>query len=427
MTNTIHHSPLIIHCFGRGIPLEQKKETILLNALKRPYSVKRVRIPLCGGAVPCVRDGEPVSPGKKIADPGNADGVPVFAGIYGKTAKVETIVLPDGNRSSALEVLGDNEPRTPPSFPDNKKEPEAFSKEDLRGFFREKGLLTLDEKMKPLHSQVISQGPAQSIVINCCEPEPYVAAGLAVLAAHPLEVLKGAELLCKAASAEKAVFVFGNADREMFELIKSKIYLLKRSALDARMVSSVYPFDSEELLLRDFPEGTVSWNPATAYAAYEAVFCGKPFFERVVTVGGECVAEPRNLWLPVGFLFRDAFQVCKGFLREPRKVLAGGPMTGIAQRDLETPVTAGTDAILALPKEIVMESRGGSCVRCNRCVDACPVSISPAMITLAAEHGEIGEAVEWGVRDCVECGVCAYVCPACRPMLDLIRAVKPRR
>jgi electron transport complex protein RnfC len=213
------------------------------------------------------------------------------------------------------------------------------------------------------------------------------------------------------------------------------------------------------LLQAWFPEeedSAVVFPASTAFAVYEAVAQRKPFYERVVTVGGECVVEPRSLWLPIGISFHDALHACKGVMREPRKILMGGPMAGEAQTTTEVSVMAGTNAIIALPEEVVKEETEVStvpmpiqsqesgdcgrpnysleknqkvwaaepCVRCNLCVDHCPVSLSPAMITLAAEQKEFSTAGEWGVGNCIECGTCGYVCPSKRPMLGLIRSAR---
>jgi Na+-translocating ferredoxin:NAD+ oxidoreductase subunit C len=171
-------------------------------------------------------------------------------------------------------------------------------------------------------------------------------------------------------------------------------------------------------------EEAIIFPTSTAFAVYEAVVQQKHFYERVVTVGGECVVEPRSLWLPIGISFHDAIHACKGVMREPQKVLMGGPMAGTAQSTVEVSVMAGTNAILALPKEVAKEESEEPCVRCNRCVDHCPVSLSPVMITLASERKEFSVAEAWDVTDCIECGNCAYVCPSKRPMLELIRLAR---
>ena len=409
----------------RGIRLERKKESGLLNTLKRPYAVKRVRVPLLGGSVPCVKEGDHVHLGQKIADPKGPDSVPVYASLAGRIEKITVTRLSDGQECTCAEILSEGESKQA-QFAETKKDGEGLSKEEILNTFRERGLLSADPGMEPVHAKIRKNAPVRTIVMKCCEPEPYTTSGQVLLASHPVEILKGTDLLKKAAGAEKAVLVFEDANREEYELIKSKIYLLKWNGYEAEMVPSVYPPYHEDLWRRKLSGGVMTWNIPTAYAAYEAVYLRKPFFERVVTVGGECVAEPRNLWLPFGFSFQDAVQACKGFLREPRKVLSGGPMTGTAQAGLDVPVTAGTNAILALPGQVARETEEKPCIRCNRCVDTCPVSISPAMIALAAESGEFQAAEEWGARDCIECGVCGYVCPSEKNMAKWIRLAKEK-
>lgn len=162
-------------------------------------------------------------------------------------------------------------------------------------------------------------------------------------------------------------------------------------------------------------------NVATAYAVYEAIVLQKPLVERAVTVGGECVGQSQNVWIPLGTSFEESFKFCRGFLREPRRVIMGGPMRGKSQATLAVMVTANTQAILALPKEIVVTEEVQPCIRCHRCVEVCPVGISPVMITLAAEKELFDIARAWGVEACIECGCCSYICPAKRPMVELIR------
>ena len=413
----------------RGIRLERKKISSLLNTLKRPYAPKQVLLPLYGGPAaeltPYFKIGEHVQVGQKIAAPQTADGVPVYASLSGKIEKTATVLLPNGQKCLAVEITGDTDPASS-QFVETKKEIEGFTQEDLLGIFQERGLLTTDEKMEPVHVKAKKNATARTVVINCSEPEPYITSGQMLFTLNPIEILKGAELLRKAVGAEKAVMVIEDANREEYELIKSKIYLSKWETIKTKIIPTVYPAGREDFLLKDFQGDVVVWDVATAYAVYEAVYLQKPFYERVVTVAGECIVEPRNLWLPFGFFFQDAIQSCKGFLRDPRKVLAGGPMTGTAQETLDVPVTAGTNAILALPPVVARESHEQPCIRCNRCVDTCPVSLSPAMITIAAEHAEFEIAERRGAMDCVECGVCNYVCPSERPMATLLRLAKEK-
>jgi electron transport complex protein RnfC len=414
---------------SRGIHLERKKDPSLLNTLKRPFTLKRARVPLIDGEngrlTVCVKPGDRVQVGQKLAHPKQPDEIPVYSGIAGRVEKIAEALLPDGRRCPAVDITADSEVKPPAAF-DPSRDAETLSAEDLVRIFRELGLRSTDSGMEPVHSRIRRNAPVRTVVINACEPEPYVTSEQVLITSHLPEVLKGADILRKASGAEKVVFLVEEANREEYELIRSKIYLLKWTFCAVQMVPAIYPAGSEAFLRREFSREAMIWNASTAFAVYEAVFLGKPFFEKIVTVGGECVAEPRNLWLPVGFLFQDAVQACKGFLREPKKVLMGGPMTGIAQAGLDVPVLAGTSAVLGLPPEVAREADEQPCIRCNRCVDTCPVLISPAMITLAAEHGEFETAAEYGAGECIECGVCGYVCPSERPMADLIRLARQK-
>ena len=416
-----------------GIRLERKKDASLLNwNLKRPYPPETILIAVPSKAAPCVRTGDKVVTGQRIAVPqaqnesATGEGVSVHAGMTGTVERIAELPNALGGKSLMIEIRRPREPKPIPAW-DLKKDWEQIPADKLPGIFQESGLVTTDIQMEPVHLKLARHSGAQTVIINLCDPEPYITCEQVLALSHPVEILRGAELLKKACGAEKIIFAIENCNGEMIELIKSKIYFLKWSHVEVRTVPALYPQGLEILLLQDWFPGEVRpavvFPASTAFAVYEAVALGKPFYERVVTVGGECVVEPRSLWLPLGISFQGAIQACKGVMREPSRVLMGGPMAGEAQSSLDVPVTAATSAILALPKEIVKEAGEEPCIRCNLCVDHCPVSLSPAIITLAAEMKEFSIAREWGASECIECGVCAYVCSSKRPMLELIRKV----
>lgn len=415
-----------------GIRLERKKDASLLNwNLKRPYPPEKIRIPVPAFAKPCVQAGETVLIGQKIAKPQKPEGVSLHAGIFGRVEKIAVFTSPTGDERQMIEIRKQGEPRDLPPF-EARKGWDEIRGEELPGIFQNFGLVTTDPRMEPVHVKLARHAGARTVIINVCEPEPYITCEQVLTLSHPVEILKGAEMLKKSVGAEKILFAVEGCNLEMIELIKSKIYFLRWEHAEVWAVPALYPHGLEGTLLREwFPgeearNGAVAFPASTAFAVYEAVVCQKPFYERVVTVGGECVVEPRSLWLPVGISFHDAIRACKGVMREPQKVLMGGPMAGREQRSLEAPVMAGTNAILALPKEVVKEETEEPCIRCNLCVDHCPASLSPAMITLASERKEFAVAEEWNVEACMECGVCAYVCPSQRPMLEWIRSARVR-
>ncbi|MFH1800638.1 MAG: RnfABCDGE type electron transport complex subunit C [Candidatus Omnitrophota bacterium] len=415
-----------------GIRLERKKDASLLGFnLKRPYPPEKIRIPIPALAKPCVKVGQTVQTGQKIAETQGPEGVNLHAGMPGTVAKIGVFPSAAGSGKRMIEIHKHGESKALPPA-EARKGWDEISAEELPRIFQNSGLVTTDPLMEPVHVKLGRYAGARTIIINGCEPEPYVTCEQTLILSHSLEILKGAGLLKKALRAEKILFAFENCNLEMIELIKSKIYFLKWEHVEVRTVPALHPQGLESTLLQAwFPEAedeAIVFPASTAFAVYEAVVQQKPFYERVVTVGGECVVEPRSLWLPIGISFHDALHACKGVMREPQTILMGGPMAGETQTTTEVPVMAGTNAILALPEEIAKEETEAStrepCIRCNLCVDHCPVLLSPAMITLAAEQKEFATAEEWNAMECIECGNCAYVCPSKRPMLRLIRSAR---
>jgi electron transport complex protein RnfC len=408
-----------------GIRLERKKDASLLNwNLKRPYPPEKIRVPIPFDSLPCVRAGDSVQTGQKISEAQGEHGVSVHAGIAGVVEKISIFPNALGSESLMIEIRRHKEPKALP-LAETRKGWEELPVKELLWIFQHSGLVTTDPREEPVHAKLLRHAGAKTVLINICEPEPYLTCEQVLTMSHPLEILKGAELLKKVCEAEKIVFAVENTNLETVELIKSKIYFLKWEHVAVRTVPALYPQGLESALLQAWFPGDngkgVVFPASTAFAAYEAVALGKPFYERVVTVAGECVVEPRSLWLPLGISFHDALRACKGVMREPRKVLMGGPMAGTAQETTEVPVAAGTTAILALPGEVTKDEESQPCIRCNLCADHCPVSLVPSMITLAAEQKEFGIAKAWNASDCLECGICGYVCPSKRPMLELIR------
>jgi electron transport complex protein RnfC len=170
-----------------------------------------------------------------------------------------------------------------------------------------------------------------------------------------------------------------------------------------------------------FDVGVVVQNVGTAYAIYEMVVKGKPLIERVVTVSGDAVKEPKNVLARIGTPFSRVIEFCGGMCGgEGVKVIMGGPLMGLAQYSLEVPVIKGTSGILVVKKRRERE-KGDYCIKCGRCVEACPIGLMPYKITDYAEKDNFAMADVYGVRDCIECGACAYVCETRRPIVQRVK------
>ena len=170
--------------------------------------------------------------------------------------------------------------------------------------------------------------------------------------------------------------------------------------------------------------GVVVVNVGTAAAIYEAVVENKPLYERNTTIVGNCLNESVNVKLKVGTLLKDIIEALGGFKTEPSKIILGGPMMGQIVYSLDIPVTKGTSGILLLTEKETSLFDMGPCIRCGKCVDICPMGISPAQIAQAIEFGDLDMAQQLGIFDCMECGCCTYTCPSNREIVQLIKFAK---
>ena len=420
------------------LKLPLKKEMSLgVWTLKRPQSFERLRVPVYTDAPfyqkPCVVPGQIVSCGMILAQPLSSAGIPVFSPMNGVVTEILSGHTVAGESVLTVEIQVDKKnPGTFLTTAENTTWMEETT-ERLRCQIREAGVVRCGRSPQPLIT-LLEKGPFhnKTLIVNACESEPYVTAGQVLLLSRPLEILNGAEILRRAAGLKEIIIALSDDAGQDIDVLKSKIYFLKWDHVRIRVFPARFPQDDPAVLLPAMDEKFANvdlkrlheWplpDLVTVYAAYEAVVFGKPFFERAVTVTGECVVQPQNLLLPMGIMAADALKACKGVLREPERMIAGGPMRGRAIVSMNDPLSAATDALIALPKENAADKRATECIRCGECADVCPVDLSPALIAMAAQAQNFEGARELGSRQCIECGNCAYICPAHLPLVEMIQ------
>jgi len=286
---------------------------------------------------------------------------------------------------------------------------------------------------EPAHRKLASrpEDPVRRMILNGVEAEPYVTCDYVLMMDRALDIVHAAKILKQALSLEKICLAVGEDKLEALETVRSKLFSLGQNFLEVVAVPSGMPQGEESLLARSvFPEiknseahaqpGTRVLNVATALAILDAVRMRKPLYERVVTITGECVVEPKNLLVRIGTSLSDLVRNCKGILRKPGNLVMGGPLTGVSVDGMAVPVIKGTQAVVALTPEDTKPKEVLPCIRCGRCIEACPVFINPCLIALGIESENFETCGALNAGRCIRCGNCSFVCPSKRPMLGLV-------
>lgn len=284
-------------------------------------------------------------------------------------------------------------------------------------------------KLKPPPGMTITD-----LVINGAECEPYLTADHRLMLEKSEQIIHGVRILMKVLGVNSALIGIEDNKPDAIETMRAasaefsgiKVCPLKTKYPQGGEKQLIFALTGRRIASGALPAsvGVVVQNVATANAVYEAVALQKPMFERVLTVSGLGIKKQANLLVRVGTRISDIVEYLGGTTDDLKKVILGGPMMGFATSDLSTPVTKTTSGILFLTDKEIDLRAGGPCCRCGWCLDACPMGLEPKEIGLYVEAGKGKETEQFGVKDCFECGSCAYVCPAKRPLVQLIRIAK---
>lgn len=275
---------------------------------------------------------------------------------------------------------------------------------------------------------------AEYLLVNGVECEPFLIDDYRLMLDKPDEILVGVSILMKALSVDKAIIGIEANKPKAIALLKEKAAAYDGISVEALKMK--YPQGAEKQLVkaltgREVPSGKlpinagcVIQNVGTCFAVYEAVQKHKPLTERLVTVTGPLVKEPRNFWVKIGTPVRALIEACGGLPEDTGKIIAGGPMMGKALPHLDVPVTKGLSALLLLPDEQAHRRTPAHCIRCGKCVAACPMGLEPYLLHAAVLNKRMNLCERHHITDCIECGCCQYTCPSFRPLLDTLRLGK---
>jgi electron transport complex protein RnfC len=428
-----------IATFKGGIHPPDKKELSADKPIVESKPPERVVIPLSqhigAPCKPVVTIGQDVKKGEMIGEAGGFVSASVHLSVSGKVIAIGEFLNAMGRMvtSIVIENDGKEEWTTLKDSPDYM----SLSADRIKEKIRAAGIVGMGGAAFPTVVKLSppKEKPIDTVILNGSECEPYLTGDYRLMLEKPEEIIDGLKILMKALGVSKG-FV-GIEDNKPNAVKAMKATAERQGNIKVCALQTKYPEGAEKMLIkvltdREVPAGglpmdvrVVVQNVGTAFSVYEAVRYGKPLIERVVTVTGKGINEPKNLKVRIGTLVSHLIKECGGLKDESLKIIAGGPMMGFAISSLDVPVTKGTSGIIVMTEgEIVHAGDFEPCIRCGRCIDVCPMGLMPSMLGTYAEKGFYEGAKEYNLFDCFECGSCAFVCPSKRPIVQLIRLAK---
>lgn len=423
---------------GGTHPPHSKKATEGL-ALERAKEPKIVVIPMQQHiGAPCdpiVQVGDEVRVGQKIGEAKGFVSSPVHSSVSGKVTAVEPRLYSGGIAVPCVVIESDMQNTLSADIAPRGNLAD-LSPDDIKGIIKEAGIVGMGGAAFPTHVKLAPppDKKVDTVILNGAECEPYLTSDHRLMLEYPEDVVFGLQALMKALDVKKGYIGIETNKPDAIE----KIFEAAKGIEEIEVVAlkTKYPQGAEKQLIyactkREVPSGglpadagVVVNNVGTAAAVAKAIKTGMPLIERIVTVTGEGVNNPKNLIVKIGTSFREIIEQCGGLKGKVGKVIAGGPMMGITQFSLDIPAIKGTSGILVLSEEEARLPEPSNCIRCGKCVEVCPINLMPVNISaysLANRH-EQAEAIN--AMDCIECGSCSFVCPAKRPLVDSIRVSK---
>lgn len=392
-------------------------------------------------ANPVVAKGDVVKVGTLVAEAGGFVSAPVYSSVSGKVSKVDAIVDASGYRRPAIfiDVEGDEWEESIDRSTDLvtlKDRPDLTAK-DIVEKVKAAGIVGMGGATFPCHVKLTPPPgtKAECVIINAVECEPYLTADHRLMLEKPDEILVGVELIMKAVGVEKGYIGIENNKPDAIALLteKAKAY----PHIEVVPLKVKYPQGGEKQLIaavtgREVPAppalpisvGAVVQNVGTTFAIYEAVMKNKPLFERVITVTGKSLQKPSNLLARIGTPMSQLIEECGGLPEDTGKVIGGGPMMGKTLMNLDIPVCKGSSGLLILNEKESRRAEVQPCIRCAKCVSACPMGLEPYLLATGSSLRNWELAEENGITSCIECGSCQFTCPSARPLLDNIRMGK---
>lgn len=386
-------------------------------------------------AIAVVSKGDLVKKGQVIGTSEAFVSSNVHASISGKVIDVGEYPHPVFGTCLAIVIENDGQDQWLEGIP-LKRDWKSLDQNMIRNIIKEAGIVGMGGATFPTHIKV-SPPPDKKIdlfILNAAECEPYLTADHRMMLEESDRIVTGVKIMMKVLGVTKGYVGIEDNKKDAVKIMQKAF---EGSGVEVIALPTKYPQGAEKMLIKvltgkevssgglPMDVGVVVQNVGTVAAVCDAVTQGIPLIQRVVTISGKAVKEPKNLLVRIGTTFKDAIDFCGGLVSRPEKIIMGGPMMGMAQASLDIPIIKGVSGILALAEGEANTGTESPCIRCGSCLKACPMGLNPSMLSILGERNFYEEAKEdCNLLDCVECGSCVYVCPAKRNIVQYIKVSK---
>ncbi|WBW50555.1 electron transport complex subunit RsxC [Peptoniphilus equinus] len=422
-----------------GVHMDEHKGLSESSPIQRLPEPKVVYIPMSqhigAPCTPTVQKGDRVLMGQTVGTSDAFISSDVHASVSGTVLEIKKMYTADGRFCDCVVIENDgmNEAQTPNPISNY----DSLPVDDFVDFTKKMGLVGMGGAGFPLHAKLKGQVPLDECIINGAECEPYLTCDHRIMLEKTAEILEGLKIFANFYNPNVSYMAIEENKPDAIKRMNEVIAATPRfKNLKVVSCQTKYPQGdskrlSEAVVGRIVPQNGVTndvgvflTNVGTTLAFYEAVVEGKSSYERVITVSGAGIKEPKNLLVKVGTPVQDIIDFAGGLNDNAVEIVCGGPMTGKSVFDMQSPITKTTSGLLALSAEEMQLEDESPCIRCSRCVDHCPAHINPTTINSAILKEDVEYCAELHADQCMECGICSFVCPAKRTLAPSVKLAK---
>ena len=386
-------------------------------------------------AVPVVKKKDVVLMGQRIAEAGGFVSANIVSSVSGVVKTIEPRLTVSGVKVNSIVIENDGN-YTPEQGVGIKRDPEKMTKQEILDAVKDAGIVGLGGAGFPTHVKLMPKNPdaIDHIIVNGAECEPYLTADYRLMLEQPEKLVGGLKAMLRLFDNAKGVIAIENNKPEAIAAVKKAAQGEERITVQA--LKTKYPQGAERNLIHAITgrlinstklpadAGCIVDNVDTVISIYMAVAESTPLMRRIFTATGEGIRKPANYEVKIGMSFAEIAEASGGLKEGTTKIIAGGPMMGMAMSSLEVPVAKNNSALLCLMEDEVAEFEESACISCGRCVDACPSRLVPKMMMEAAERFDKESFVALNGMECYECGCCTYACPAKRPLTQAFKQMR---